>query len=176
MNPSKPDPYSAAPDPSGNGNRQPSSESRGLAAKSHEAATRAKDVALNRVEDAKQAADSAKHRASERVRALGAAVRSLGHHLRASDERMIANYAERTSERIDEVASFIENAEPNDLVRQGEDLARRNPLVFFGGTFLVGLTIGRFLKSGNQTAEGGTGSQLIAGTPEAREYAGGTEP
>jgi len=175
MNPSKPEPSSAAQETSGNGNRQPSSENKGIAAKSHEAATRVKDVALSRVDEAKSAADTAKHRASERVRAFGAAVRSLGHHLRAGDERVIANYAERASERIETIASFIETAEPQSLVRQGEDLARRNPLAFFGGSFVIGLTLGRFLKSSTQVAASGdTGT--YARLPEDRSYARGTEP
>jgi hypothetical protein len=110
---------------------------------------------VQRVEEVKQAADSAKHRASERVRAWGSAVRSIAHHLRATDERVIANYAERASERIEDFAGFIETADPQKVMQKTESIARSNPFAFYGGSLILGLTIGRFIRS---STSGGTSS------------------
>jgi hypothetical protein len=94
-----------------------------------------------------------------RVRGVGTALRSAGEQLREEDD-VVAGYAEKASERIESIASYLDSAEPRELARDAEDLARTHPAWFFGGAFLVGLAAGRFLKASTESGFGGAGSRV----------------
>jgi hypothetical protein len=121
-------------------------ESSGVAEKTHEAAEYVRDAALSRVQSARQSAESAKESAAERVRTWGAAVRKVGEHLRVEDQHYVADKATSVGQQLDDVAEYISSAELSTLVRDGEEIAREKPLLFFGGAFVLGLAAGRFLK------------------------------
>ena len=63
---------------------------------------------------------------------------------------MVARYAEKASDRIDRTAQYLSTTEPQQIMRDAEAFARREPAVFFGGAFLLGLAVGRFLKSSQE--------------------------
>src|SRR5690606_33979901 len=49
--------------------------------------------------------------------------------------------------QVDSLASFLDNQDVAELVDNAEDLARRQPAVFVGGAFALGVLGGRFLRS-----------------------------
>jgi hypothetical protein len=130
-----------------NGSRQTVSDSDSIAAKSHEAAEEVKNAAMDRLENVFASAESVKGQAAERVRKLGSAIRKVGEHLRVEEQEKLAGYAVDASQRIESVASYIDQAQLRTVVSDTETLARKKPSVFFGGALLVGLAAGRFLKS-----------------------------
>lgn len=116
-------------------------------AKVHDVAEQARSVAAERADLVRDQAESAKAKAAERVRKLGQAVRKIGEHMRIEEQHYIAEQANSASQRIESVASYIDDAEVGTLVRDAERLARANPAWVLGGTFLVGLAAGRILKT-----------------------------
>jgi hypothetical protein len=119
----------------------------GVSAKTQEAADQVKHVARERVEQVRRTAETVKSQAAERVRRFGSAVRWVGESLRHEDEAFVARYADTASDRIDRLATYIDSAEPAEMINDFHDLARQKPTWFFGGALLLGLGAGRFLKS-----------------------------
>jgi hypothetical protein len=138
------------------------------------------------VEQAKQTvanvANQAKGQATEKVqssvsqgkertaRALGAvaeSLRSAGNDLRGRDEGMIGQFIDRAADRASRIADHLNNRDPNALLDDLENYARREPAVFLGGAFVVGLIAARFLKS----SRGGNGRQMDTAQPISRAVA-----
>ena len=49
------------------------------------------------------------------------------------------------------MSSYLRDHDMNDLVRDAEDYARREPLIFFGAAFAAGFIAARFLKASSPT-------------------------
>jgi hypothetical protein len=123
----------------------------GPAARAREGAEQIKDKALQRVEEAKERATSGKDKLSDRVRRVSSAIRLAGDDLRLEDD-LVARYADRASERFERAADYLRTADPKQAVRDVEGFARREPGLFFGGAFLLGLAAARFLKSSQRSS------------------------
>jgi hypothetical protein len=115
--------------------------------KVHEVAEQVRDKAAQGVGSIRQSAESARAEAVQRVRKLGNAVRKIGEHMRIEDQAYIAKHANSASQRLDSVASYIESTELRSMWRDAGAVARKKPALIFGGTFLLGLAAGRFLKT-----------------------------
>jgi hypothetical protein len=59
----------------------------------------------------------------------------------------LGQVSEKAADGIEDVASFFDNKQVGDLVRDVERFARREPAIFLGAAFAIGLIGGRFLKS-----------------------------
>jgi hypothetical protein len=118
----------------------------GSGAKSHEAAEHIEDALVDQAEQVRHRAESAKEHAVERIRRVATQLRDVGDTLRTEDT-LAAGVADRASRSIDGLANYVSDADTQSFVRDTEQLARREPAIFFGGAFLLGLAAGRFLKS-----------------------------
>lgn len=126
--------------------RSPSNNNKDAVVKVQEVAEQARSVALERVDLVRDQAESAKAKAAERVRKLGHAVRKIGEHMRIEDQLYIAEHAQSASQRLESVASYIDDTGIGTLIHDAERVARRNTVWVMGGTFLLGLAAGRILK------------------------------
>lgn len=123
-----------------------------IAAKSHETAEQLKDAVVGQVAEARERAQSAKDHTSERIRRAANQLRSVSETLR-DDDPLLADFAERASHGVDGVARYVGSATPQSIVQDTERLARRQPALFYGGAFLLGLAAGRFLKSSRPASD-----------------------
>jgi hypothetical protein len=139
----------------GNGNQQRQGR---LPERTQEAADRAKDAAIEKVENVRERAreelDHGRQQVADRIRKLSTALRSASDTLR-EDDQAVARYADYASQTLERAAGYVGSADLQRTVRDLEGFARRQPAVFFGGAFLVGLAAGRFLRS-SQQRDGGT--------------------
>lgn len=133
--------------------------------KAHEAAEQVKSAATEKVQQFKARADSTKQEAAERIRRFGSAIQQTGRNL--SDDELLSNFAEKASRRVDKLASYVSSANPQTMLRDTEQFARRKPTIFFGGALLLGLIAGRFLKSSR------SGEHSFEGRNEAPDFASG---
>jgi hypothetical protein len=87
-----------------------------------------------------------KQRAGEGLSSVADALRDTSEDLR---ERvpMAGDYAERAAETLDGLARFLQNKSPGEIVDEVQRFARREPALFFGGAFALGVVAARFLKS-----------------------------
>jgi hypothetical protein len=131
-----------------------------------------------------------KDQAAEQIAAVAGAVREVA-DLLLGRETAASAYADRAIDGLQRFADHLRESEPGDLLADLDALARRQPGIFIGGAFLLGIGVGRFLKS---SAERGAGhvahprpepppaaatanaSDLFAGQPESRGMAGTTGP
>ena len=107
-----------------------------------------KDVASNAVGQVKQQAtariDSQKDRAIGKITDVANAVRAAGDSI---DEGPLPDLAERAADGIEGLANYFKNRTIGDLVGEVERFGRREPAIFLGASFALGLLGGRFLKS-----------------------------
>lgn len=83
-------------------------------------------------------------------------IRQVSESLRQTDEpnkigQMTAQYGSDFARQIDKFSRYIENADFRDLARDLEGYARRQPALFIGGAFTLGLLAARFLKTSHPT-------------------------
>jgi ElaB/YqjD/DUF883 family membrane-anchored ribosome-binding protein len=58
-----------------------------------------------------------------------------------------AKYAESAARKLEDAASYFERTDLKTVVRDVESYARRNPVIFMGGAFALGILAARFIKS-----------------------------
>ena len=110
-------------------------------------------------EQAKPRLESQKERAAGSLSTTAQALRQTGQQLREQEEGPVAQFAERAAEQVERVAGYLREKDITQLVSEVEDFARRQPALFLGGAFALGLLSARFLKSSGQQARQGGGSQ-----------------
>jgi len=99
-----------------------------------------------------------KDRASDGVSSVAQAVRQSTQQLRDNKHETIAQYVDQTIDGVERFANRLKTKDVNELVRDAQQFARRNPAVFVGAAFGIGVVAARFLKSSNRNtspADGG---------------------
>ena len=79
-------------------------------------------------------------------------IRQVGHNLSGAQgegalPEAAAKYSNTAAQQIESVANYFERKNVRDMVRDVEGFARRNPGMFIGAAFGLGLIAARFLKS-----------------------------
>lgn len=87
---------------------------------------------------------------------IAGSVRQVSDNLRGPDvqdgiSKFAAEYSEVAATKIEGVANYFERKNVRDMYADLEKFARRNPAVFVGGAFALGLLAARFLKSGSRS-------------------------
>ncbi len=93
---------------------------------------------------------SQKQRATEGLGSIAQAVRSATQPLRDSGQGKTADYINTAADQIDQLSSTLRERDLQQLLNELESFARRQPAVFIGTAFGVGLLAARFLKSSSQ--------------------------
>jgi hypothetical protein len=94
-----------------------------------------------------------KIRAATEIANLGAAVRRAADKLHDQRSDQLANYVDTAAQSLDGVARYVVEKDLSGLVNEAERFARRRPAVIVGGAFLLGLAVGRFVKSAQPAEE-----------------------
>ena len=79
-----------------------------------------------------------------------------------------ARYAEAAAGKVEDVARYFETADLKTVARDVESFARRNPAVFVGGAFALGLLAARFMKSSNERSAAAQGGPRRGGSGRSR--------
>lgn len=95
---------------------------------------------------------SQKDAASGSLNTVAHAFRQTSEQLRDNDQDAIAQYVDRAAGQVEQFAGYLGKSDIRGLARDTEAFARREPALFLGGAFAVGLLAARFLKS---TGQGG---------------------
>jgi hypothetical protein len=92
--------------------------------------------------------DVRKEHAVEKLGDVADAIRQTSDKLK--DIGPLGDVAGRAADRIQQVATFFEGKQVTEIIRDVETFARREPAIFLGTAFALGLIGGRFLKSSPQ--------------------------
>jgi hypothetical protein len=109
-------------------------------------AERAADVGI-------QQADRGRELAAEGIDRLAQTVRRISSDME-TDQPQIAGAALTAADQADKVARYLRETDARQIIGNVEDAARRQPLIFLGGAFLLGVAASRFIM-----AAGGDRSQ-----------------
>jgi hypothetical protein len=88
-----------------------------------------------------------KDRATDGLGSVAQAVRQSTQHLRQNKQDAIANYVEKAADQIDRFSTQLRNRDVGELVNEVQRFARRQPALFVGSAFALGVVGARFLKS-----------------------------
>lgn len=104
-----------------------------------------------------QQADRVREQAAEGLQQLASKVRQSSTDLE-SEQPAIANIATTAADQAEKIAGFLRETDARQLVQSVEDVARRQPLLFVGGAFILGIAASRFIKA----AGGGTSRRSLS--------------
>ena len=85
-----------------------------------------------------QQADRGREMAAEGLDKVASSVRRLSTEMQF-DQPQIANVAMTAADKADDVARYLRDTDARQIISNVEDTARRQPLLFIGGAFLLGL-------------------------------------
>lgn len=115
--------------------------------KTQEAKQKAGQAVEQAKDQARQQTARQKERASERLSSVARAMRETGDTLRGEDQGGAARYVDQAAERVERFSGYLRERSPDELFYEAERYARREPALFLGGAFALGLMGARFLKS-----------------------------
>lgn len=103
--------------------------------------------------------DETSAKISDKKSQVAQGLSTVADNLRQADESMqntdqetpIANiagkYTDSLAGKIEQASEYIERKDLGEMLGDAERFARRNPAIFIGGAFTLGLLLARFLKS-----------------------------
>lgn len=100
--------------------------------------------------------DSTKTKAADALGSVAQALTSSVQQLRQDNQGVPGEYVERAGNQIRRASDYLRNTNTDDLVRNAEDFARRQPAVFLGGAFALGFLAARLVKSSQAPRMGGS--------------------
>lgn len=109
-----------------------------------DAARQAKGQARGRL---REQADQRSTQAGQQLSSAADDVRSVAGELRTQGKDTPARYAEQAAEKAEQVGQRLQQASGDELLRDVEDFARRNPWAVAAGGLALGLVASRMLKA-----------------------------
>jgi hypothetical protein len=88
-----------------------------------------------------------KDRATDGLGSVAQMVRQSTQQLRENKHDSIAQYVDKAADQIDRFSTELRNRDVSDLVNDVQRFARRQPALFVGSAFAIGVIGARFLKS-----------------------------
>ena len=95
----------------------------------------------------KEQVDQRSTQAGQQVNTVASDVRSVADELRSQGKDTPARYAEQAAERVQSAGQWLERADGDQILRDVEGFARRNPWAVAAGGLVLGLAASRFLKA-----------------------------
>jgi ElaB/YqjD/DUF883 family membrane-anchored ribosome-binding protein len=100
--------------------------------------------------------------AGEQVSSTAAAMRKTSEHLRVEGKDSVAKVVDGVAERSERLGSYLSRADGDQILRDVEDLARKQPWLFVGGSAVVGFLASRFMKASSSNRYQGA----VSGYPQ----------
>jgi ElaB/YqjD/DUF883 family membrane-anchored ribosome-binding protein len=106
----------------------------------------AQTLASQAQEVASTQANAQMTRAASLLNGVAQSIHQTGDSMR-DEQPQIASIADQAATRVEGISDYLRNRDFNDVVRDAESYARREPLLFLGAAFAVGFIAARFLKA-----------------------------
>ena len=126
--------------------------------------------------------DQRSTQAGDQVHSAAQDARNVAEQLRGQGKDTSARVAEQVADRAESFGSYLRDADGERLLRDVEDLARRQPWLFAAGSLALGLAASRFLKASSSrrsqtgpvrsyTGPSGYGATAVTGTASTTDPA-----
>lgn len=117
-----------------------------------QAATKAKTLVSDRV------AETAEKSAGD----IGDVARALHETSKQLEGNVASPYIDKAADELERLSGYLRNASVPEIARNVESFARREPALFLGGAFVLGIAAARFIKSSAGQAEGQGGRDYLS--------------
>jgi ElaB/YqjD/DUF883 family membrane-anchored ribosome-binding protein len=94
--------------------------------------------------------DQRSSQAGSRVRSLAEALRRSGDEMRSEGDANAGQLSGQAADRIERLASYLEQKNGDELMRDVESFARRRPWLLAGLGILAGVATSRFMKASSE--------------------------
>lgn len=105
------------------------------------------------------------NQASPSSKDLADVARALRKSTKELENNMASPYVDLAADQIDRASTFLRRAELKDFIDGATAFAKREPLIFLSGAFLLGLLGSRFLKSSSAAGAAPTRPSYPSPTP-----------
>ena len=126
------------------GQEQSDTGSEGIASQAQDKAKEAAGEARGRV---REEVDRRSTEIGGRVGSSAGDARSVAEELRRQGKDTPARYVEQAADRAERLGGYLERSDGDRIVRDVEDLARRNPWAVAAGGLALGFAASRMLKA-----------------------------
>jgi hypothetical protein len=121
-------------------------------------------------------AERGKEQAAEGINQVAESIRRVGMDMEGSQPQ-IANVAQTAADQAERLANYLRDTDARELLDTVENAARRQPLIFLGGAFVLGLAASRFIKAaGGQSNQWRSYGQGYGTDYRSGSWNGGTTP
>ncbi len=117
-------------------------------------AGQAQEIAGEAKQRANTVLDQQKGMAVDALFGVAHALRQTAHQLDDREQEMMAQYADRAADHIDKFSRQLSAKDLAQIIRDAEDLGRRQPEVLIGGAVTAGFLLARFLKASQRRQAG----------------------
>ncbi len=117
---------------------------------------KAQETAQQAVEQARSQAGTQLHSVGSNIGSVAQSLRDTSNKLNQQGQQPAAKAVKMAADRLDSVSSYVQNTSVDEMLGQAQDFARRDPAIFLGGAFGLGLLLSRFLKSSKPTQSPGS--------------------
>lgn len=102
----------------------------------------------------RSAAESGKTKACGLLDGIASALRRTGEELHEQQGiSAAAPYVEKAADRAERFAGYVRSTDVDGMMRDAESAVRREPAIFLGGAFVLGLAVSRLWKAGGTRGE-----------------------
>lgn len=122
---------------------------------------------------ARAAVEDRKNASAQDVADIAHALRTSADDLEQRDRTAAAGYVRQAAGGLEQFADSLQRRDLDDMVRQTEEFARRQPGLFVGGAVVAGFALARFLKSSADRRRTEAYGEPYRGAPTA---SGGYDP
>lgn len=91
-----------------------------------------------------------KKMAADSLQSVAEAVRKTENQLREQNQGAVAEYAGNAAGQIERLSHYVRESDPEAMMGDVEQYARRQPAIFLGGAFLLGALGARFIRTSGQ--------------------------
>lgn len=137
---------------------------------SNQVRQQSRQVADQAEQQAKSMVNSRKEEAANQLDDIAHAFRETGNQLRNQDNEAIARYTDSMADQVERFADYLHSGDYSRFLSDAERLARRQPELFLGGAFTLGLLAARFFKSSSPQRGYGGSSRYAGGQEDWQRY------
>jgi len=107
----------------------------------------ARDVARETTQLARSTAESRKGEIADSIQNVARALKSTRSNLGEEEQSALGGYVGQAAERFEQVSAYLRDRDVREMLSDAERTARKEPVLFLGGAFVLGFLGARFLKS-----------------------------
>jgi hypothetical protein len=120
-----------------------------------------------------QQADRGREQAASGLERVAKSIRRVSDDF-VTQQPAIADAADTAADKADDLARYLRETDAREMISNVEDMARRQPLVFVGGAFVLGFVTARFIKAAGGSGDSNAQQSVGSGNGSGRMRSGVT--